>query len=399
MQHILVIALLFSQLPLAFADIYQCKNNQGKTLFKDTPCSPEENEIRKVTEADTIKQTTTTTVKSINQNLVNNPSFKNRLFGWDAHKNTKWESELGKNSSAAVSIQATKPPMDKYIHETTVKQCVTLNAGTRYRLAAYFKQDNIPLKPFANRINLYWYESVDCTSGGQFGSYIEPKNRLGWQALKADNLTPALHAKAALIILTQNGRYSKGGKVLWDDIILSATEFKPRSIATDRQQYTRKAGINYLTNGAFNTKLKGWRILGKTEWSQFIGHTEPGSARVTRYSDSGGRGSGALTQCVNIGANTKFELGASFKNDRQSTAAGNGRLRITWYQDLNCNGPAKTDTNWKDPKPIDGWQNLHINGLIAPKDSQSAVIEIIQAIHEEGYFYAYWDDIYFRATK
>jgi len=399
MNYILVITLLFSQLPLVYADLYQCKNNHGRMLFKDMPCSSTEKEIRKITEADVKKQATPNTEEHINQNLVKNPSFKNKLSAWDAHKNTRWEARSGKNSGAAVSIQATKPPMDKYIHETTVKQCVTLNAGTRYRLAAYFKQDNIPLKSFANRINLYWYESLDCTVGGQFGTYIEPKSRTGWQYLKADNLTPALHAKAAQINLTQKGRYSKGGRVRWDNIHLSATEFKPKPIATDRQQYTRKAGINYLTNGAFNAKLDSWQISNKTEWSSFIGNTEPGSARVTRYSSSGSNGSGAFRQCVNIGENTNFELGASFKNDKLSTAPGNGRLRISWYQDLNCKGPSKTDTNWKDPEPIDGWQNLHITGLVAPRDSQSAVIEIIQAIHEEGYFYAHWDDIYFRATQ
>jgi len=276
---------------------------------------------------------------------------------------------------------------------------VSLDAGTRYRFTARVKLESIPLKEFANRANLYWYESDNCSTSGQFGRYLEPKNQFGWQYLVADNLTPALHAKAAQIILKQNGRYSNGGKVLWDDIQLIATEFKPKRPATDRQQYTRGTSINYLTNGAFNAKLSGWRSSNKTEWSQFIGYTEPGSARVTRYSSSGSNGSGAFNQCVNIGENKKFELGASFKQDELSTASGNGRRRITWYQDLNCKGPSKTDNNWKDPEPIDGWQKLHITGLVAPQDSQSVVIEIIQATHEEGHFYAFWDDIYFKATQ
>jgi len=396
------LVVLVALLPISsqsLADYYQCINNQGKMKFKDTPCNAEEKLVRKVTVSNKEARYSKRTYSSTDLNLVKNPSFDNRLSHWTAQHQTNWEQKLGRNTTGAVSIQAKLPPVDKYIHETTVKQCIPLNAGTRYKLVVSVRLNSIPSKKFANRANLYWYESENCTTGGQFGSYLQPENKFGWQTLTADNLTPALHAKAALIILAQRGRYSNGSTVLWDDILLVATEFNPKATVIDNNQYTLARGINYLTNGAFNAKLDGWRVSSDIKWSQFIGHTEPGTAHVGSYSNSGSRGSGAFSQCVNFGENKNFELGASVKKDKSSTARGGGRLRVTWYQDLNCKGPSKTDTNWKDPKSKAGWQKLHIKGLVAPPDSRSAVIEIIQSILEEGHYYTFWDDIYFRATR
>ncbi len=399
MKRFITLILLLSLLPVSYADLYQCKSRHGKTIFKDTPCTQDEKLIQKTITPEIVQQDPSPSQPIHGRNLIKNADFEQKLSHWKAAPEAKWENKLGIRSSNAMSIRASKPPMDKYIHETKVEQCVPLGLGSKYELAAYLKLETMPLKNYANRANVVWYESRDCSAGGQFGSYIEPKAILGWQHIKRSNLTPALQAKSAKITLYQKGRYSKGGKTLWDDIHFAAIEFKPQPISTNTQQYTLAKGRNYLANGSFSAKLKGWRISSKTEWSPFIGDTEPGSARASSYSSSGSRGSGAFSQCVNFGENKNFELGASVKKDELSTARGGGRLRLTWYQNLDCNGPAKTDTNWKDPRPVSGWQTLRITGLTAAKDSQSAKIEIIQSIKEEGHYYSYWDDIYFKSIK
>ncbi len=400
MRYPIIFISILTIIPDAIADFYQCKSDNGKFIFKDTPCAAGETLVRKeIVNGGMRKQRDTHIQDLTGTNLLKNSSFEDRLFAWKVPPEAKWEKNLGINSNAAISIRANRPPIDKYIYETKVEQCVPLGPGTKYEFSAKVKLETIPIKQYANRANVVWYESDDCSKGGQYGNYIEPKDNLAWQDLKRSNLTPSLHARSAKITLVQRGRYSKGGKTLWDDIHFAATEFKPRPGPINTQEYTLGTGINYLTNGSFNAKLSGWRISSKTKWSQFIGNTEPGSARVTSYSSSGSRGSGAFSQCVNFGANKNFELGASVKMDELSTAQGGGRLRLTWYQNIDCKGPAKTDTNWKDPRPVSGWQTLHITGLRAPNNSQSAKIQIIQSIKEEGHYYSYWDDIYFKAIK
>ena len=82
-----------------------------------------------------------------------------------------------------IAMQFLRTPFG-YVHETVVSQCVVLNGGSKFGLSARFKSLGTPLKVSANRVNVIWYESSDCTSGGQWGAYIEPKKfKAGWQNL------------------------------------------------------------------------------------------------------------------------------------------------------------------------------------------------------------------------
>ena len=89
-------------------------------------------------------------------------------------------------------------------------------------LKARVKLEGIPTKDYANRANVIWYDKEDCSQGGQWGAYIEPKRVVGWQDVVGQSVLASLTAKAALITIVQNGRDSAHGKASWDDISFSA---------------------------------------------------------------------------------------------------------------------------------------------------------------------------------
>lgn len=310
------------------------------------------------------------------------------------------------NDSGGLSIQAEIPPEDKYIYETVVSQCIVLGEGEKFQLKGQFKAEKVhsgkyaKKAKFANRANVIWYESLDCSSGGQYGSYIEPKNIYGWQSLSGAHLKPAFKAKAAKITLVQRGRYARGFKGYWDNIEFVVTEVLQQSnkaVTKPNSKYTLALNQNYLKNGDYNTDISSWRG-SRAKWS-FIGNKSPGSSKVTFESKKGGFGTSAMNQCVNIGENTKFNFGASVKKDETSSVDGGGRIRVTWNDKENCSGRSKTDVNWADIKNSKEWQNLNVNQLIAPSGSQSVLIELIQSIAGSGTFSVYWDDLYFKAIK
>lgn len=317
-----------------------------------------------------------------------------------------WSNTQGVNNSGGLSIQAKIPPEDKYIHETVVPQCVILGAGEKFQLTAQFKAEKVhsgkyaKKAKFANRANVIWYESLDCTSGGQFGGYIEPKNIYGWQSLSGGHLKPAFKAQAAKITIVQKGRYARGYKGYWDNIAFVVSEVFEQSnkqnIKPD-SKYMLPLNENYLKNGDFNTDITSWRGW-KAKWS-YVGNKAPGSSKVTFESKKGGFGTGAMNQCINIGENTKFNFGASVKKEETSTQTDGGRIRISWNDKENCNGRSKTDGNWADIKDTQGWQNLQANNLIAPSGTQSVHIELIQSIADSGKFSVFWDDVYFKAVR
>lgn len=395
--------------PVSHAAFFQCTNYAGETVFKDSECSDDETLEQKIDpESLSNRNSVFTPVvdnsNPLGKNLLKNSAFENKLLDWIIPLGVTWSSNGGSNNSGALMIQASKPPDDKYIHETVVAQCIILNNGSKFELAAEFKSLETPSKVHANRANVIWYESTDCTTGGQWGAYIEPKKYVSsWQKLSRKNLTPALGAKAAKITIVQNGRYSNNGKGHWDNINFMATEVFDQSENNTGDKIdnslTLRPGVSYVLNGEFNKDITSWRPGWKTEWSGIQGDSFPGSAKVTAQSKSGSIGKGAFSQCVNFGANSIFELGASFKRDESSTQKGGGRLRLTWRAKQNCHGASKTTSKSADPQDISGWQRLKINGLRVPEDAQSATIEIIQSVVGKGEFIVYWDDIYFKAVE
>ncbi len=341
----------------------------------------------------------------LGKNLLKNSKFTNKLVDWRVPPAASWTSNQGVLISGALVIQAEIPPEDKYIHETTAEQCVLLGPGDKFQLKAQFKVDRVlagklaEKAKFANRANVIWYESTDCTTGGQFGSYVEPMNVLGWQSLTSSKLRPAFKAHAAKITLVQKGRYARGYKGYWDNISFAAVEISEQTIARPpNAEFTLALNENYIRNGDFNKDLSSWHAW-RTEWS-FIGNKSPGSAKVSFDTKKGGFGAGAMDQCVNIGRNTKFELGTSVKKDELSTQSGGGRIRVSWNEKENCKGRSKTDGKSADiKKDVEGWQKLEVKGLVAPSGTNSVHIELIQSIAGSGKFSVYWDDVYFKAVK
>ncbi len=407
MKKSLLIILISFYVQYTHAEIYQCTDDKGIIIFKDSECAATENLIIKKQPRSqvNISAPEIKTETYFGQNLVKNSNFDNKLLDWRVPLGMLWTSNGGKNGGAGLLVHAAKPPKDRYIHETTASQCVLLTDASKFEVSADVRLQGLPKKNVANRVNIIWYESTNCSTGGQWGSYLEPKLIEGWQHLVRKNLTPALGAQAVKITVTQNGRYSNDGKAYWDNIRFYPSEmFRQSSPVTTNasaanNKYTLQAGENYIKNGDFKKDISVWQSGLKVEWSYSQGDRFPGAAKVIMYSNSGSKGQNALLQCVNLGVNKKFILTASFKHGEISNQLGSGRLRINWYDGQNCSGRSKTDTNWVDPEYIGGWQKLRITDLHAPAKSQSASIEIIQSIRGAGRFIAYWDDIYFAATE
>ena len=404
------IILFFLTLPfVSHAQIYKCTSDEGLTIYKGEPCNAAE-KLKQVINSEKIKSHSgfDMAIKKnslLGKNLLLNSSFEKQLLDWRVPLGALWTNNGGVNNSGALVMQAQKPPEDKYIHETKLQQCVVLGDGEKFRLSADFRYIQAPKKKYANRANVVWYTSRDCSKGGQYGGYIEPKRYTqGWQKIQRNNLKPSLGAKSALISVVQRGRYTEGKKALWDNIRFEVTEvFKPsansRAVNTKKNSTTLAKGENYLLNGSFKNNLKSWRHNRNVTWSGIFGDKHAGAAKVDAISTRGSIGSGAFSQCVNIGNNKKFVLGGSFKRDENSAQKGDARIRLTWYGGKNCTGRGRTDTHSKNPKNLPGWQRLYIDGLQAPTNTQSALVEIIKVVSGKGKFTAYWDDIYLKAIE
>lgn len=410
MQYIFCVFPLLVFTTLTHAEVFECVDAAGRTVYRDAQCKADE-ELKQEIDILALEKKTNVSTPQIDdsgplgKNLLKNPSFENKLVDWQVPLGAVWSSNQGVHNSGGLIIQAEIPPDDQYIHETTVEQCVPLGPGEKFQLRGKFKAERILTGEYAekariaNRANVIWYETADCTRGGQYGWFIEPENIPGWQDLRSGSLKPAFQARAAKITVVQQGRYAKGYKGYWDDISFYASEVFEQSSKTFKKadpEYTLALNQNYVNNGDFKRNLDGWHGW-KAKWS-VRGDQSTGSAKVTFTSNKGSMGAGALDQCVNIGENTIFDFGASVKKDQASTQDGGGRIRVSWNDKENCSGRSKTDTNWTDVKDVYGWQALEINDLLAPPGTHSAHLELIQSIKGSGRFSMYWDDVYFKAV-
>lgn len=386
----------------AHADVYTCVDQYGRTYFQQTECEGNTSHVDRVSEDRLVgKQNSVSfgkNTKTIDgKNLLLNPDFEKVLDNWQVATEAKWFEHHGTNGSGVLQLHAKKPPQDKYIHETVVRQCVPVGDGSKFALGARFRHEGRPTKQHANRIRVTWYESFDCTTGGQFGTYAEPRDVAGWQHISTRDITPALSAKAALVEIVQKGRYTNNAKGYWDDVYLVATEISNKEFVKPDNSFP--LGFDFIQNGDFSHDLSVWRIGWKSEWVGHIGHKKSGAVKVIASSSKGSRGQGAFNQCVNFGASTHFAMGASFKRNETSTQKGGGRLRVTWYEEADCRGKFKTDLRWVDPDDSKGWQTLRVNELQAEPGSTSARVQIIQTVLGAGEFSAYWDDVYFRTVS
>jgi len=392
------------------AKIYKCTDVNGKIKLQDRECSSteqaEEFIPKKLKDKLSVVAGRGSKGLQFEKNRIQNAHFDQGLEFWKSEFNTQafgWTNFDGHKSNGATVVQSVPPgnAQKQRLYEVTLSQCVKLDQGRRYRFAASFKAMGEYKSSHANRANLYWYQTEDCSSQGQFADYLEPEpNILRWQRIIHEDELRSLNAKAALIKIVQSRTAGNNQQALWDDIELSPTEME---VSTNTNlnvtdQHTLPIGQNYIENGDFKFNLKPWHHSGDTRWTSSEGANAPGAVRIAIYSDKGGLGAHNISQCINIGANKLFRAGAKAKVDPKSTQQGGGIFRLSWYEDVDCQG--RSQAGFKDDrvKNIDGWQELSIDGLEVPPGAQSANVHITRGVNDSGLFAYFIDDVFFEAV-
>lgn len=338
-------------------------------------------------------------------NLLQNGSFERALNPWIAEEFATWSSGIGVDSSGALVINAPEITSNsRIIYEKSVSQCVLLKTGVEFDLEASFQYpETISESSHANRINVIWYETPDCSRGGQFGSYAEPKLERGeWQRVARRGLVPALGAVAAKIEIAQTQRSNNNAKAIWDDVVFTMTKSQASEEVPDTEsaEFTRPVGENYVQNARFDSNIDAWwpKPSKRLQWHQ-LGEPHGGviAASLPNERDSS-MGTGSFSQCINIGSHTRFELGAKVKVAPNSTQRGGGRLRPTWFQGLNCTGRNSTSRKHANvDKDATDWQLLTVPELVPKFDAKSVRISVIHSIEGRGEHTLWWDDFYFKA--
>ena len=298
------VLLLFCSSAFLDAQVYHCKDQYGETIFSDSECEDDQKLVETL-DIPVVETTPNSGSGLAASNLVLNAGFEDGEEQWIAEDQVTWEPSLGKYASAAISIHAEKPLNNKYTYEETVEQCIPLDGGDRYMWSAEVRLDGYPETPSANRANAIWYRSADCSSGGQWAAYREPKSVAGWQKLRGRPMLPAMGAKAVKLTLVQNGRSSNGGTAYWDNIefySLGHPDRKPSEIFADEpiELGVVEPGLNLIQNGEFSQDLDGWDIVTRAVWAPIVGKDGSGSVRTTVASNKGGLGVTVLSQCVKL---------------------------------------------------------------------------------------------------
>ncbi len=355
---------------------------------------------------------------SAKENLVSNGGFEQGARDWDLHPQMQLVKQDDQPGSTRLLSQALPAPDDGYIHEDHTSQCIEFGDARLFFLDAEFFYLEYPTKDHAHRLNYTWFDKEGCTGGGQYGGFLEPKKRAGWQTLTEDNVKPALHSRSVLINLTHNRRASArdmsifhtayywlaelfGGDTrqqlssgYWDNISLVAIDYALAGAEMSAAQESSLArGVNLLRNADFNREHQGWWKENRADWTDSEGNEALGSLRVLRTSTEGSNGSLAFEQCVDIDGAPEFEFGGFFMRDEQSTQTGAGRLRLVWYELPGCKGQSRI-ADQVDPERIPGWQHLHFASSHAPRGVGSVKFQGIQTIDGPGNFVGYWDDMY-----
>lgn len=339
-------------------------------------------------------------------NRVSNGGFESGLEGWHSRRSLEAFRVSGENSgkTSVLAVESTPPKeiKERVIYEAKLGQCVPLEDGRRYRFSAQFNAQSIAKSEHANRVNLSWYQSTDCSTRGQFATYLEPDgDKEGWQTVSRNNVLRALGARSAKIAVTQNRRPGNTGLVYWDDISLVPTESVKlgKSAGVGTSGPIPPPGTNYLENGAFKEGLNGWAHTGDTEWTGSTGFQAPGAARLAIVSDDGGYGAYSFSQCVNLGKDRVFKASARVKVDPSSTEKGGGIFRLSWYEFYGCRGRSRAGFVEDRIENVKGWQDLTIESTQAPEDASSVNVYFTRGIEDTGAFAYFIDDVFFRSIK
>jgi len=344
----------------------------------------------------------------IGENVIQNAKFEDQLRHWlFSDEGVFWSPNGGKSKSSALLMHVAAPTQgSRVVHQKWAKQCIALGeTAAKYRLQAHVKySEHRPIKSTANRVHLYWYDSLDCSYGGQYGTYLEPDiDQNGWQSLSKKELKPSLGARAAKIEIVQRQRHSNGSQAIWDNIVLAPTSIKQSKTVDknlDHSAYTLVTGQNYLLNSRFDENLDNWRIDSKSDIYLTNNAHDQNGGMLTVKTQSHDRsfGTGAFNQCVNLGDNTRFEFGANALVSPESTQTGGGRLRVTWYEHANCKGRYRAASKHTDiQQNQSGWQTLSVQSIERVSGSKSASVGVTRSINGQGQHIVFWDNMYFKA--
>lgn len=353
-------------------------------------------------------------------NLLKNSDFTNELTSWKVYEHgnrfdakvppveAKWLPHGGPDKSGSLYIHPKYPPEDKFSYFVQVSQCVPIGDAVEFEVGASLKHEGIPKNQYANRINIHWYKDLDCASEGQHGPLVPPQLVSGWQKISEKNIKPMLGARAAVIEILKNVRGSidrkdpsKISKTHWDNIYFKATRLsnKEKTEKIFNAKHTLPLNQNHIINGTFNKDVSSWsRGLWVLDWIGSEGDTKPGAMKIKATSKNGSTGSSVFWQCANFGANQRFNAGASFKKDPDSTQEGVRMFRITWYEREGCQGRSKMGKSTNSDNSKTGWQKIVLDHMHAPENTVSAMIEAGQAIKGSGVYTVFWDDVYFKAV-
>ncbi|HOY23369.1 MAG TPA: hypothetical protein PK002_09440 [Cellvibrio sp.] len=361
----------------------------------------------------------TSLAQSSNENLVQNGDFEQGTVAWILHPDMKLVRTSNQQGAHHVLSRSSPAPDDGYTHEVHTSQCINFGDARKFSLSAEFSYLEYPRESSAHRLNFIWFDDNKCAGGGQFGGYLEPKQKQGWQTLKLDNIQSALNSHSLLITVTQNRRasirklnvfqrafywnksfFTHSMDLLssgyWDNISLVPKGIDKVIGVKARGTYSFEipVGINLLKNPDFDQGASAWQLDSNTHWDADKYKEHVGSLRVVRQSIKGSSGSGAFEQCLETGGHSKFELGGYFMRDANSTQTGSGRLRVVWFELPDCKGRHRISQQNVDPQRVDGWQHLHIANLPAPENVSSMMFDGIGSIDGVGEFIGYWDNLY-----
>ena len=333
---------------------------------------------------------------------MKNSDFNKGLSHWRAptrREAFQWIDFEGHKGYGALAVQSIPPSSAKKnrIYQVIMSQCIKLDNGSRYQFSASFKPKGKYQSKHTNRVNLYWYQSDDCKSGGEFGGYLEPvQNQSGWQHIEVER-ERALNAQSVRIEINQSRASANNQVALWDNIELKPIAFtSKRNTISANVQYTKALGVNYLKNPDFNSNIDHWRFTGDTTWAR-IPSSGSGAARLALFSSKGGLGTHDFSQCVNLGKHRIYSFGARVLLDPASTQEGGGILRLSWHKYLNCEGPNQAGFNEDRIESVGDWQNLKVNTITAPKNVQSAKVYFTRGINNSGHFAYFIDNVFFKA--
>ena len=339
-------------------------------------------------------------------NLLRNGAFDSSLDEWNHETGVFWTDNGGISESGALLIKAPQIESEsRIIYSKSVDQCVPLGNGTIFSAAADFRYlDDLPERPSVNRVHIYWYESLDCTKGGQYASFLEPKlEKHSWQKVRRSNLEPSLGARAAEFKIEQRQRGNNNAEAIWDNVSFSitSTEKPDVRVGVSASADTKPLGDNYVLNSGFNVDLQHWRPnpSKRLKWRSLEGSVRRGvmEAKLPNERD-GSIGTGSFSQCVNFGSHQRFKLGALVKVADESSQRGGGRLRPTWYEHRDCTGRSTTSTRHADiDRDGKDWQTLYVDQLIPKYSAKSVRISMIHGIDGPGEHTLLWDDVYFKA--